>query len=98
MLSSMFSGVSGLTAHQVKMDVIGNNIANVNTTAFKSSSVTFSELFSQTVQAATQPTSNRANERAAGGPGRLCGRNLGALQRRKHPKHRLPQRTGHLTA
>lgn len=55
MLRSMFSGVSGLTAHQLKMDVIGNNIANVNTTAFKSSSVSFQDLFSQTMKASTQP-------------------------------------------
>ncbi|NLG36794.1 MAG: flagellar hook protein FlgE [Clostridiales bacterium] len=56
MLRSMFSGVSGLTAHQLKMDVIGNNIANVNTTAFKSSSISFQDLFSQTIKAPTQPT------------------------------------------
>jgi len=56
MLSSMFAGVSGLTAHQRKMDVIGNNIANVNTTAFKSSSVTFQEMFAQTIRDASQPT------------------------------------------
>ena len=43
MMRSMFSAVSGLKAHQTKMDVIGNNIANVNTVAFKSQSVTFSE-------------------------------------------------------
>ena len=40
MMRSMFSGISGLRVHQTKMDVIGNNIANVNTTAFKSSRVT----------------------------------------------------------
>ena len=43
MMRSMFSAVSGLKAHQTKMDVIGNNIANVNTTAYKSSSMTFSD-------------------------------------------------------
>ena len=42
MMRSMYSGVSGLKTHQTKMDVIGNNIANVNTVGFKSSSVTFS--------------------------------------------------------
>jgi flagellar hook protein FlgE len=52
----MFSGVSGLTAHQLKMDVIGNNIANINTTAFKSSAVSFQDLFSQTIKAPTHPT------------------------------------------
>lgn len=53
MMRSLYSGVSGLKTHQVKMDVIGNNIANVNTTAYKSQSVTFSELMYQTTQAAS---------------------------------------------
>ncbi len=55
MMRSLFSGVSGLKTHQTKMDVIGNNIANVNTVAFKSSSVTFSALMSQTTQSASGP-------------------------------------------
>ena len=42
MMRSMYSGVAGLKTHQTKMDVIGNNIANVNTVAYKSQSVTFS--------------------------------------------------------
>ncbi len=50
MMRSLYSGVTGLKTHQIKMDVIGNNIANVNTTAFKSSSIVFSELMSQTTQ------------------------------------------------
>ena len=53
MMRSMFSGVSGLRVHQTKMDVIANNIANVNTNGYKSSRVTFSEIFSQTLQGAT---------------------------------------------
>lgn len=53
MMRSMYSGVSGLSIHQTKMDVIGNNIANVNTVGFKASRVTFGEVFSQTVQGAT---------------------------------------------
>ncbi len=53
MMRSLYSGVSGLKTHQTKMDVIGNNIANVNTTAYKSSSMTFSELMSQTTQNAS---------------------------------------------
>lgn len=53
MMRSLYSGVSGLKTHQTKMDVIGNNIANVNTTAFKSSSIVFSELMSQTTQKAS---------------------------------------------
>jgi flagellar hook protein FlgE len=51
----MFSGVSGLRAHQTKMDVIGNNVANVNTVGFKSGRVTFQEVFSQTLQGAGAP-------------------------------------------
>ena len=53
MMRSMYSGVSGLKTHQIKMDVIGNNIANVNTVAFKSQSITFSDLMYQTQQAAS---------------------------------------------
>ena len=53
MMRSLYSGVAALKTHQTKMDVIGNNIANVNTTAFKSSSITFSELMSQTTQRAS---------------------------------------------
>jgi len=58
MMRSLYSGVAGLKTHQTKMDVIGNNIANVNTTAFKSSSMTFSELMSQTTQKASGPNAN----------------------------------------
>lgn len=53
MMRSMYSGVSGLQAHQLKMDVIGNNIANVNTVGYKSQRVTFNEVFSQTLQGGT---------------------------------------------
>ncbi|WP_054738619.1 flagellar hook protein FlgE [Cellulosilyticum ruminicola] len=53
MMRSMFSGVSGLKVHQTKMDVIGNNIANVNTVGYKSQRVTFSDVFSQTLQGAS---------------------------------------------
>jgi flagellar hook protein FlgE len=53
MMRSMYSGVSGLRVHQTKMDVIGNNIANVNTVGFKSQRVTFNEVFSQTLQSAS---------------------------------------------
>ncbi len=55
MMRSLFSGVSGLKVHQTKMDVIGNNISNVNTIGFKSSSVTFSDVFYQTTQNASGP-------------------------------------------
>jgi flagellar hook protein FlgE len=55
MLRSLFSGVSGMKNQQIKMDVIGNNIANANTTAFKASRVTFKDMLSQTVQSASAP-------------------------------------------
>jgi flagellar hook protein FlgE len=55
MLRSLFSGVSGLRNHQVRMDVIGNNIANVNTVAFKQGRVTFQEGFASLLQGATRP-------------------------------------------
>ena len=58
MMRSMYSGVSGLKVHQTKMDVIGNNIANVNTVAYKSNAVTFSEVFYQTTQGASGPNSD----------------------------------------
>ncbi len=57
MMRSMFSGVSGLRAHQTRMDVIGNNVANVNTVGFKSGRVTFQEIFSQTLKGASSPDS-----------------------------------------
>lgn len=55
MMRSLYAGVTGLKTHQVKMDVIGNNIANVNTVAYKSQSITFSELMYQTTQSASGP-------------------------------------------
>ncbi|MBE5864820.1 MAG: flagellar hook-basal body complex protein [Lachnospiraceae bacterium] len=70
MMRSLYSGVSGLKTHQTKMDVIGNNIANVNTTAFKSSSIVFSELMSQTTQKASGPN-------AATGTGGVNARQIG---------------------
>jgi len=56
LLNSLFAGVSGLRNHQSMMDVIGNNIANVNTIGFKGSRVTFSDTFNQFVKAGTNPT------------------------------------------
>ena len=55
MMMSMFSSVSGLKAHQTRMDVIGNNIANVNTVGFKGSRTTFQEIFSQTISGSSAP-------------------------------------------
>jgi flagellar hook protein FlgE len=58
MMRSMFSSVSGLRSHQTKMDVIGNNIANVNTVGYKSSRTAFSEIFAQTMSGAGSPDPN----------------------------------------
>ncbi len=58
MMRSLYSGVSGLKNHQTRMDVVGNNISNVNTTGFKSSRVTFSDTLSQTLSGASAPTGN----------------------------------------
>ncbi|HHT04990.1 MAG TPA: flagellar hook protein FlgE [Hydrogenispora sp.] len=59
MMRSMFAGVSGLRNHQTRMDVIGNNIANVNTVGYKTSRVTFQDALSQTIRGATAPQGNR---------------------------------------
>lgn len=56
MMRALFAGVSGLRNHQLMMDVIGNNIANVNTTGYKASRVTFKEAFTQLLQGATRPS------------------------------------------
>lgn len=58
MMRSLFSGVAGLKTHQIKMDVIGNNIANVNTVGYKSQSIVFTELMYQTTQRASGPNAD----------------------------------------
>ena len=58
MMRSLFSGVSGLKSHQTRMDVIGNNIANVNTVGYKASRMVFQDLFSQTMANASGATDN----------------------------------------
>jgi flagellar hook protein FlgE len=58
MMRSLYSGVSGLKLHQTRMDVIANNISNVNTVGFKSSRVIFSDIYSQSVQSASEATAN----------------------------------------
>jgi flagellar hook protein FlgE len=65
MLGSMYSAVSGLQTHQTKMNVIGNNIANVNTYGFKSSRVTFSDVFYQTISGASAPRENGGGTNAS---------------------------------
>ncbi|RRF96333.1 MAG: flagellar hook-basal body complex protein [Lachnospiraceae bacterium] len=64
MMKSLFSGVAGLKTHQSKMDVIGNNIANVNTTAFKSTSTTFQDVMYQTMSNASGGTSTKGGVNA----------------------------------
>lgn len=66
MMRSMYSAIAGLRAHQTKMDVIGNNIANVNTAGFRASNVVFSDVYYQTTQAATgaNPTTGKAGQNA----------------------------------
>ena len=59
MMRSLFSGVSGMRNNQTRMDVSGNNIANVNTVGFKSGRVTFQDVLSQTTQGASAPTGTR---------------------------------------
>ncbi|SKA86401.1 flagellar hook protein FlgE [Caloramator quimbayensis] len=68
MLRSLFSGVSGMKSQQTKLDVIGNNIANVNTTSFKSARVTFKDMLSQTLQGASAPAGGKGgtNPKQAG--------------------------------
>ncbi|SDF10387.1 flagellar hook protein FlgE [Blastococcus fimeti] len=65
MLRSMFSAISGLKAHQAKMDVTGNNIANVNTVGFKSSSAVFQDTLSQVVRAGGAPAADRGGTNPA---------------------------------
>ena len=64
MMRSLYSGVAGLKTHQTKMDVIGNNIANVNTIGFKSSSVLFRDVLYQTTSSATGATTNTGGTNA----------------------------------
>lgn len=64
MMRSLYSGVSGLKTHQTKMDVIGNNIANVNTISFKSSSTTFTDIMYQTTSGATGATATTGGKNA----------------------------------
>ncbi|SDQ19964.1 flagellar hook protein FlgE [Quadrisphaera sp. DSM 44207] len=65
MLRSLYSGISGLRSHQTMMDVTGNNIANVNTTGFKSSSTQFQDTLSQLVQAASAPQGDQGGTNPA---------------------------------
>lgn len=80
MMRSMYSGVSGLRVHQTRMDVIGNNIANVNTAGFKSERVTFSDMYYQTIQGATGP--NAETESGGRNPMQIgLGANLASIDK-----------------
>jgi flagellar hook protein FlgE len=65
MIRSMYAAVSGLRAHQTMMDVVGNNIANVNTTGFKKSNVIFQDILSQTINGASAPTAGLGGTNSA---------------------------------
>ncbi len=76
MMRALFSAISGMRNHMSYMDVVGNNIANVNTTAFKSSRVTFQDILGQTIRGASSPQ----NGRGGMNPAQIgLGMNLGAI-------------------
>ncbi len=80
MMRSLFAGVSGLRNHQVRLDVIGNNISNVNTVAFKSSRVTFKEAFAQMVQGASRPAGEASDVGGGTNPIQVgLGMNIGSV-------------------
>lgn len=78
MMRALFSAVSGIKTHQTRMDVIGNNIANVNTVAYKSQSATFKDVYYQTTQTATGP--NADSGKGGVNPKQIgLGSNVGAI-------------------
>ena len=80
MMRSLFSGVSGLRNHQIRMDVIGNNIANVNTVGYKSSRVTFEEAFAQILQGASRPPGDSGSVSGGVNPVQVgLGMNVGSI-------------------
>jgi len=80
MMRALFSGVSGLRNHQVRMDVLGNNIANVNTVGFKSSRVTFEEAFAQLVRGASRPQGDSNSVSGGVNPVQVgLGMNIGSI-------------------
>ena len=80
MMRSLFAGVSGLRNHQIRMDVIGNNIANVNTVGYKSSRVTFEEGFAQLLQGASRPPGDSSNVSGGVNPVQVgLGMNIGSI-------------------
>ena len=75
MLQALLSGVASIKAHQTRMNVIGNNLANVNTTAYKGARVGFQDMLSQTVQGASRPSdsSGGSNVDASESACAVCG-------------------------
>ena len=89
MLRSMFSAISGLRAHQTKMDVTGNNIANVNTVGFKASQTVFQDTLSQVIRGRRRPGGGpRRHQPGAGRPRRQGRRDHHQLDPGRHPDHR----------
>lgn len=80
MMRSLFSGVSGLRNHQIRMDVIGNNLANVNTVGYKASRVTFEEAFAQILQGASRPPGGSSDVSGGVNPIQVgLGMNIGSI-------------------
>ena len=89
MLRSMFSAISGLRAHQTKMDVTGNNIANVNTVGFKGSQTVFQDTLSQVIRAGGTPAADRGGTNPAQvGLGVKVAGDHHELDPGRHPEHR----------
>ena len=89
MLRSMFSAISGLRAHQTKMDVTGNNIANVNTVGFKGSQTVFQDTLSQVIRAGGAPAADRGGTNPAQvGLGVKVAGDHHQLDPGRHPDHR----------
>ena len=65
MMRALYSGVAGLKTHMSRLDVIGNNIANVNTYGFKSSRATFRDIYAQQIRGASAGTSTRGGRQHA---------------------------------
>ena len=91
MLRSMYSGVSGLRGHQTMMDVVGNNIANVNTTGYKASQTIFQDLLSQVLQGAGMPEGAGGTNPAQVG----LGMRLAGIDHQLHPGRSAEHRPGH---
>ena len=95
MLQAMFNGVSAIEANQTAIDVIGNNIANVNTTAYKSGSVSFEDQLSQTMQGASAEQFRRRHQPHPGRPGRPCRHHRREHAAGRPAKYVQPDRYGH---